>query len=454
MPEFPPGFLWGAATAAYQVEGAVDEDGRGPSIWDTFSHTPGRTHNGDTGDRAADHYHRLDGDLDLVADLGLSAYRFSVAWPRVQPDGRGGVNRKGLDFYRRLVDGLRARSVAPVPTLYHWDLPQPLQDTGGWLSRDTAERFADYAQIVCDALGDTAAMWTTVNEPQVAAFTGYGSGGHAPGLAGGDAAAVTAAHHLLLGHGLAAGRLRGAGARVGIALNLVPCRPESPADAAAAHRLDGYINRLFLDPVLGDGYPRDLAALLRPVTDFGFVRDGDLDVIATPLDFLGVNYYSSHLVRRPGAGGPGTADPVPQVDAEVVRPAGPTTTMGWALTPEAFTELLLRLHARSPGLPLYVTENGIACADYADPAGAVKDPERVAFLHAHLAAAHAALAAGVDLRGYFVWSLLDNFEWSFGYSQRFGLVHVDYPTGWRTPKASAWWYRRVARGNRLVGPSG
>ena len=440
---FPDGFLWGTATAAYQVEGAVEEDGRGRSVWDTFSHTPGKTTHGDTGDIAADQYHRLDDDLDLMARLGLTAHRFSVAWPRIQPSGRGAANRKGLDYYRRLVDGLRSRGITPAATLYHWDLPQPLQDAGGWPLRDTAKRFADYAGIVADALGDEAPMWITLNEPWVAAWLGHCEGIHAPGVRE-EAQAVASTHHLLLGHGLAARRLRaGAGedAQVGITLVLMPKRPRSddPTDVAAARRSDGNANRLYLDPLFRGSYPDDMLALYPSLADL--VEEGDMDVISEPLDFLGVNYYTRHLVA---------ADPDdPERGAMICAAEGETTAMGWGIEPDGLRESLLRVWREYAQVPLYVTENGAAFHDYADPEGDVDDPERVAYLEAHFRAAHRAIADGVDLRGYFVWSFIDNFEWSFGYSKRFGIVYVDYPTQRRIPKASARWYSGVIAENGL-----
>jgi len=460
---FPPGFLWGAATAAYQIEGAVTADGRGPSIWDTFSHTPGRVLGGDTGDVACDHYHRYREDVALLARLGLTGYRFSVSWARVQPAGRGPVNPAGLDFYRRLVDDLLAHGITPWATLYHWDLPQPLQDAGGWPARDTAERFAGYAEAVYAALGDRVPHWTTLNEPWCSAFLGYGSGGHAPGLTD-PAASVRAAHHLLLGHGLATRALRAAGATsVGITLNLYAVSPASdaPADADAARRIDALANRFFLDPLLRGRYPADAVDDLRPVTGFDHVHDGDLATIATPLDLLGVNYYSRHVVAGPaGPAGPpaGAARPAScWPGSEHVRFTSrglPVTAMGWEIDPAGLGETLLRLHREYPAVALYLTENGAAFDDTPAPDGEeVPDPDRVGYLDAHLRACHGAIAAGVPLRGYFAWSLLDNFEWSFGYARRFGLVYVDYPTQRRIPKSSGLWYAGVARRNGLAGPA-
>ncbi len=448
---FPPGFVFGAATAAYQIEGAADEDGRGRSIWDTYSHTPGRTFGGHTGDVACDHYHRYRDDVALMRELGLSAYRFSVSWPRVLPEGAGRVEQRGLDFYRRLVDELLEAGIDPWLTLYHWDLPQALQDRGGWADRDTAARFADYSAVVVDALGDRVRHWSTLNEPMCSSLIGHMAGAHAPGLQD-PVAASRAVHHLLLGHGLAAGRLRAAGVEsFGITLNFTPMSPasDSPADLDAARRLDGQQNRMFLDPVVSGAYPADvvddLAAAGAPLP----VQDGDLEIIAAPLDWLGVNYYFEQTVRA-GAR-PADKPPTSFIGGENVvelDPEGPTTTMGWGISPRAFTDLLLWLGAKAPGLPLMITENGSAWDDVVDAEGAVHDPERVDFLLRHLAAMTAAVERGADVRGYFAWSLMDNFEWARGYAQRFGLVHVDYDTQRRTVKDSGRVYAEVLRRHR------
>lgn len=434
------------ATSAYQVEGAVDEDGRGPTIWDTFSHTPGRTRDGHTGDVACDQYHRYEEDAALMAELGIGAYRFSVAWSRIQPEGRGRANPRGLDHYRRLVDALERHGVTPVLTLYHWDLPQALEDRGGWADRDTAARFAEYAAIVGDALAEEVPIWITLNEPWVAAWLGYGAGVHAPGKAD-DALALAATHHLLLAHGLAREALEVPG-RVGITLNLEPHRPASDReeDVRATRLADLHMNALFLDPLFGRGYPAELVEHYRDVSDFGFVRDGDLEAIARPLDFLGVNYYRRQTIaaRDPGEGivveVPGSLGAW-----SVVPPGERVTTMGWPIDPTGLFELLLRIHRDHAPARVLVTENGAAFDDVVGPDGRIVDPERIDFLEGHLAAAREALEAGVPLEGYFVWSLLDNFEWAHGYHQRFGLVHVDFPTQRRTPKESARWYGEVAR---------
>ena len=452
---FPEGFLWGAATAAYQIEGAVHQDGRGASIWDTFCHTPGRIFHGDTGDIADDHYNHLATDLRLMADLGLKAYRFSVAWPRIQPSGRGPANQRGLDFYRRLVDGLQQLSITPVVTLYHWDLPQALELEGGWTSRQVVDRFAEYAGIVFDALGDRVPLWITLNEPWVSAWLGYGTGVHAPGIAD-RGKALAATHHLLLAHGRAiqAMRARGrAGARFGIALSLSPVRPATAGamDVEAAHRVDGQVNRLFLDPIFHGRYPEDVVARHETV-GVDLRRDDDLATIATPVDFLGVNYYSCQTVAastvEQGEPGGRLAD----LGVVAVTPPGvQTTAMGWGIEPDGLRHLLITLDRQYTKVPLYITENGAAFHDYTDPEGGIDDVERIDFLESHLHAAHRSLEAGVNLKGYFVWSLLDNFEWAHGYSKRFGLIYVDYATLRRTPKASFRWYREVIARNRLPG---
>ena len=439
---FPAGFQWGVATASYQIEGAVSEDGRAPSIWDTFAHTPGAVRDGDTGDVANDHYHRWREDVELIAGLGVDLYRFSLAWPRLQPSGRGALNQTGVDFYSRLVDALLERGVQPWVTLYHWDLPQALQDAGGWPERDTAERFAEYAALVYERLCDRVGVWTTLNEPWCSAFLGHAHGRHAPGIQD-DEAALRAAHHLLLGHGMAvrAMRERAPANRFGLTLNLTPTDPasEDPADVDAARRIDALANRLFLDPVLLGRYPDDAPPLP--------VQDGDAAIIAQPLDVLGVNYYFRQLAR---AGGASNGRPSPWVgsrDVEFVSRGLPQTEMGWEIDAQGLHDVLSRVHRDYPAIPLYVTENGAAFADEVSADGSVADPERVAYLDGHLRAARRAIADGVDLRGYFVWTLMDNFEWGHGYSKRFGLFHVDFVTLQRTPKDSARWFAEVTRRN-------
>ncbi|WP_030166677.1 GH1 family beta-glucosidase [Spirillospora albida] len=449
---FPEGFLWGAATAAYQIEGAAAEDGRTPCIWDTFSRVPGKVLNGDTGDVAADHYHRRREDVAAMARLGLSAYRFSISWSRVLPGGR--PNRKGLDFYSALVDELLEAGIAPVATLYHWDLPQELEDAGGWPVRDTARRFADHAERIGRVLGDRVHTWTTLNEPWCSAFLGYAAGVHAPGRVEPEAA-LAAAHHLNLAHGLAVRALRGVvspTARHSITLNMHQLRGEPDA----VRQVDGIANRVFLDPVLGRGYPEDVIADTASVSDWSFVRDGDDAVIAAPLDVLGLNYYSPTLVRRWDGTSPrvhadghkqGAASPFVGCDTvEFLRQPGPYTAMGWPVDANGMEEMLLRVHRDHPGVPLMITENGAAFDDEIDAGGRIGDADRIAYLRDHIAAVESAIDAGADVRGYFAWSLLDNYEWAYGYARRFGLIHVDYATGNRTWKDSAAWYRdRIAR---------
>ena len=429
---FPSDFVWGAATAAFQIEGAADADGRGESIWDRFCRTPGKVANGDTGDRACDHYHRWPEDLDLMASLGVGAYRFSVAWPRIQPDGRGAANRKGIDFYRRLVEGMLERGISPLATLYHWDLPQRLQDDGGWASREIVDRYVDYARLVFDGLGDLVDAWITHNEPWVTSFLGYAYGVKAPGVADWSQA-LAAAHHALLSHGRAVNAFRADGGRgeIGITLDLTHVTGEPDA----ARRLDGHRNRWFLDPVLRGGYPADLVELYEErVGPLEFVLPGDLEEIAAPIDFLGVNFYQPAVVRPSSTDGPLALEQVPW--------DGPRTAMGWTVEPTSLTALLLRLKRDYGEVPLVITENG---ASYDDPEldgqAVIEDPQRVAFIRGHVEAVERAVEAGVDVRGYYVWSLLDNFEWEHGYDRRFGIVAVNFENLKRTPKRSALWYR-------------
>jgi beta-glucosidase len=441
---FPKGFIWGVATAAYQIEGAWNEDGKGESIWDRFSHTPGKIAHGDTGDVACDHYHRWREDVALMKELGLHAYRFSISWPRLFPEGRGRVNPAGLDFYSQLVDALLEAAIKPFITLYHWDLPQALQDDGGWPARSTAGAFAEYADVISRHLGDRVKHWITFNEPYVSAMVGYLEGRHAPGHSDLDEA-LAVAHHLLLAHGWTVPVIRRniPGARVGITLNLSGQTPASPsaADRAAAWLRDGVINRWFLDPLSARGYPADIVQHYGNPMDF--VQAGDLEAIAAPLDFLGVNYYTRGVVRSSVVA---EAENAPRT----VFPNPERTEMEWEVYPEGLYELLGRLHFGYHFPALYVTENGAAYPDQIGPDGQVDDPLRVAFLKEHLAAAARAIAAGVPLRGYFAWSLMDNFEWAYGYSKRFGLIYVDYPTQRRVLKTSTHWYRRVIAANAVV----
>jgi beta-glucosidase len=437
---FPDGFLWGVATSAYQIEGAARVDGRGESIWDTFARRDGTILHGDTGDIAADHYHRLEDDLDLLKRLGMQAYRFSIGWPRVQPDGKGALNAKGIDFYRRLLNGLAERSIEPMVTLYHWDLPQALGDDGGWLNRDTAKRFADYVTRMVESFGEFGPRWVTLNEPWCSAFLGYYEGRFAPGHRDYDEA-YTAVHHLLLAHGsgLAAIRAGAPNAEVGITCNLADIAAATATDGDAARAADMEENRLFLDPVFLGRYPEDAPDLLR---DERLVREGDLDAISAPLDFFGLNYYIREVVAADGG--------EPHRGWRRVPPTGELTSKGDGIAPDGLTKVLQRTqNDYTRGLSIYITESGAPYNDYIDPEGRVNDSERIEYLAKHFVAARAAIDSGVDLRGYFVWSLLDNFEWDSGYSMRFGIVFVDYSTQRRIPKSSALWYRQVIRSNGI-----
>jgi beta-glucosidase len=468
--EFASNFVIGSATASYQIEGAAHADGRGPSIWDTFSHSPGRVVNGDTGDVADDHYHRWESDLDLMAELGLQAYRFSIAWPRIQPTGSGRVNEAGIAFYSRLVDGLLARGIRPIATLYHWDLPQPLEDAGGWPARDTAFRFAEYAAHTVEALGDRVHTWTTLNEPWCSAYLGYGSGGHAPGRTDG-AAALAAVHHLNLAHGLAVPEIRRAATNdpdVSITLNFHVIREaddDQGTGPEARRRIDALANRAFTGPLLHGAYPEDLLADTAGVTDWTFVHDGDLTLVHQPIDLLGVNYYSTVTVRmwdggseRSHADGHKDAGGSPWPGSERVEfmpQPGPHTAMGWNIAPDGLEELLVALHEEFTDLPLMITENGAAFDDQVvetDAGKQVLDADRVDYLARHFTAAHRAIQRGVDLRGYLVWSLLDNFEWSYGYTKRFGIVRVDYDTQERIVKQSGHWVSELIRTRRIPEP--
>lgn len=444
--QFPSGFLWGVATAAYQIEGAVREDGRGESIWDRFSHTPGQTHNGETGDVACDHYHRYEQDFDLLSEMGVQAYRFSIAWPRIFPDGDGPLNQKGLDFYNRLVDALLEREITPVATLYHWDLPQVLQDRGGWANRETADHFTRYAETIFRTLGDRVPFWITHNEPFCSGILGHHLGMHAPGLKD-MATAFRAIHHILLSHGQAVRVYRELGlqGQIGITLNLMPVYPASddPVDRGAQRALDGVMNRWFLDAVLKGAYPEDMITMLGALgVPLNFAQQGDAATIAAPLDFLGVNYYTRNVVRF---------DPESPTGFTILPPTLPTTEMDWEVVPHCFTELLCRLKAEYGETPIYITENGAAYRDEVTADGRVMDVERIDYLRSHAAAVHRAIQEGVDIRGYFAWTATDNFEWSFGYSKRFGLIYVDYETQRRILKDSAYFYRNLIQQNGLPG---
>jgi beta-glucosidase len=428
---FPDGFLWGAATSAYQIEGAWDEDGKGASIWDTFSHTPGRIADGSTGDVACDHYHRFREDVAMLGELGCTAYRFSVSWPRVLPDGAGAVNERGLDFYDALVDALREAGIVPMLTLYHWDLPQVLQDRGGWGSRETVDGFVRYAEVVAGRLGDRVPLWVTHNEPSVVAVDGHVLGEHAPGLRN-EALGVRVAHHLLVSHGLAVPAIRASApeADVGIVINIWPTAPasEDPRDAVAAERRYAAEARWYLDPLYGRGYPQEIVEISQRLGWAPPVADGDLEAIATPTDFLGLNYYSRNLVRH---------DPDDEpFHASSVDEDGEYTATDWLVHPDGLRQLLTRVHREHAPPAIYVTENGAAFDDVVSEDGVVHDERRTAYLREHLLASHRAIEEGVPLRGYFAWSLLDNFEWAEGYTKRFGVVRVDLDTQRRTVKDS------------------
>jgi beta-glucosidase len=452
---FPDGFLWGAATAAYQIEGAPDADGKGPSIWDTFSHTPGKVHHGDNGDVACDSYNRYPEDIAVLKELGLKSYRLSLSWPRIQPTGRGTANVKGLDYYNRVIDALLEADIEPSLTIYHWDLPQALQDEGGWANRDIANWFAEYAAIAGEAFGDRVSRWITLNEPWVVAHVGYRDGRHAPGVR--DAAqAVAANHHLLLSHGRAVSALRAANVKgeIGITFNLAVVRPTTPEAADFAAVLEARQNGNYLNPVFHGEYPSLIAddPAYCPAAVPGLVQDGDLAEISAPIDFLGVNYYSPSYVgvlaadgeprRGETVNGPGTVD---------VKPDGlAITAMNWLVVPDSIRELMTRVVAPVSGdLPVYITENGSSWYDYVTADGQVHDEERTDYLHRHLAALHGAIEDGVPLKGYFAWSLLDNFEWAEGYAKRFGLTYIDFETQRRILKDSAKFYASVVAANAV-----
>jgi beta-glucosidase len=444
MNKFPPGFIWGAATAAYQIEGAWNADQKGESIWDRFSHTPGKIENGDTGDIACDHYHRSQEDIKLMKEIGLQAYRFSISWPRLFPEGRGLPNQAGIDFYSKLVDNLLENGIEPYLTLYHWDLPQTLQDLGGWPARSTAEAFVEYARLVSQRLGDRVHNWITLNEPYVSAWVGYMEGRHAPGHQDVDEM-LAAAHHLLLAHGWSVPVIRenAPDAQVGIVLNLSGMVPASSsyADRAAARIWDGMVNRWYLDPLAARGYPLDVVQHFDRPMDF--ILENDLAAIAKPVDFLGVNYYTRWVVR---------SEVVPEEENEprtvFVNPN--PTEMGWEVYPEGLYEILGRIHFDYNFNRIYITENGAAYPDVINSQGQVEDPLRIAYLNEHLKSVSKAIAVGIPVKGYFVWSMVDNFEWAHGYSMRFGLIYVDYETQKRILKSSAAWYQTVINSNAVV----
>lgn len=463
---FSDDFVWGSATASYQIEGGAAEGGRTPSIWDTFSHTPGKVEGGDTGDVAIDHYHRWREDIETIKEMGLDAYRFSISWSRVQPGGSGEFNEEGIRFYSELLDALVAAGVKPVATLYHWDLPQELEDEGGWANRNTSYAFAEYAARMAAEFGDRVHTWSTLNEPFCTAYLGYASGVHAPGRTE-PAAALAACHHLNLAHGLATRAIRaavGEDAVVSVTLNfhvIRPDNPESAADRDAVRQIDALANRVFLGPMLSGHYDEDLIHDTRDVTDWSFVLPGDTQLIHQRIDVLGVNYYTTFRVKKYlGTGersrndghGESAASPwVGVTDIDFVDQGAPYTSMGWSIFPDGLTELLVSLSERYPGQALMVTENGAAFPDVVSEDGLVHDPERVAYYRDHIAAIADAIDAGADVRGYFAWSLFDNFEWAFGYNMRFGILRVDYDTLERTWKDSGRWYQQLIATRTLPG---
>jgi len=438
---FPNDFIWGAATASYQIEGAWDKDGKGESIWDRFSHTPGLVQDGDTGDMACDHYHLWRDDIKLMKELGLHAYRFSVAWPRILPEGLGKVNQAGLDFYDQLVDGLLKADITPFITLYHWDLPQVIEDEGGWPSRIVVDAFVEYADVISRKLGDRVKNWITLNEPWVSAFVGYREGRHAPGITD-HFKAVAASHHLLLSHGRAVPVIRANSpdANVGITLNLTPKESASSSihDRKATTWDDGDLNRWFLDPIVGRGYPQDIVEHYQ--YEMKFVQPGDMDVISVPIDFLGINYYTRNIIRSMDVDEEENLPPT-------VQQEGVITEMDWEVYPQGLYNMLGRLHFEYNIPIIYITENGAAFNDTVGSDGSVNDPQRLDYIKSHLQMVQKAIEIGVPVKGYFVWSLLDNFEWAFGYSKRFGIVHIDYETRKRIIKASGYWYSKAIQAN-------
>ena len=463
-PAFPTDFLFGASTASYQIEGGVKEGGRTPSIWDTFSHTPGIVFEGDTGDEACDHYNRYVDDIAAMAELGLTAYRFSMAWPRIQPGGKGEFSEEGFAYYHRILDELDRHGITPLVTLYHWDLPQELEDEGGWPERATVDAFVAYARRTVEEFKDRVTYWTTFNEPWCTAFLGYGSGAHAPGRSE-PANSLAAAHHLNLAHGLAYAAIKEVhpAAQVSIVLNSHLPRPWNVADerdVTAAQKIDALANRIFIDPYTKGAYPADLLEFTAGLTDWSFVRDGDLDAIKGTLDVVGVNYYSSHIVRHHDGPRVGTGEDGHKTtrfscwpgadDVQFMPLVGKRTTMGWNVDPSGFHAHLLRIQ-RDFGLPMIVTENGASWPDEVSEDGRIRDIDRSTYLHDHLQALLRAREEGADVRGYMAWSFMDNFEWAYGYSKRFGLLRVDYRSQQRTWKDSAYWYQETIR-NRAVAP--
>lgn len=443
--EFPNNFIWGTATASYQIEGAYDKDGKGESIWDRFSHTEGNVLNGDTGDEACDHYHRYQEDIELMKEIGLDSYRFSISWPRIMPSGKGEVNQKGLEFYSNLVDQLLEAGIEPAITLYHWDLPQALQDKGGWASRDTAEYFAQYARVIFSELGDRVSNWITHNEPWVVSFLGNAFGEHAPGIKD-YKTAIKVAHNLLLSHGLAVKEFRNLEieGEIGITLNLSPIysASESDEDKRAADIKDLFLNRWFLDPIFKGNYPKELKEEYQKEYGVPFIKDNDMEIIQEEIDFLGINYYSRNVVEYNSKSDILKFDSIKIEDAE-------HTAMDWEIYPDGLYELLHRINEQYTNKPLYITENGAAFSDELNDEGKVNDQDRIDYLKQHFKVAQQAISEGIPLKGYYVWSLMDNFEWAYGYNKRFGLIYINYETKERTLKESAYWYQRVIENNAI-----
>jgi len=445
LAKFPRDFVWGTATSSYQIEGAVNEDGRTPSIWDTFSKTEGKTYKGHTGDVACDHYHRYKEDVEILKEIGVKAYRFSIAWPRIFPE-EGKYNPKGMDFYKKLIDELQKRDIVPAATIYHWDLPQWAYDKGGgWLNRESIKWYVEYATKLFEELGDAIPLWITHNEPWCSSILSYGIGEHAPGHKN-YREALIAAHHILLSHGEAVKAFREMnikGSKIGITLNLTPAYPasEKEEDKLAAQYADGFANRWFLDPIFKGNYPEDMMELYSKIIgEFDFIKEGDLETISVPIDFLGVNYYTRSIVKY---------DEDSMLKAENVPGPGKRTEMGWEISPESLYDLLKRLDREYTKLPMYITENGAAFKDEVTEDGRVHDDERIEYIKEHLKAAAKFIGEGGNLKGYFVWSLMDNFEWAHGYSKRFGIVYVDYETQKRILKDSALWYKEVIQKNSI-----
>ncbi len=439
MRAFPKDFVWGAATAAFQIEGASSEDGRGESIWDRFCRVPGKVANGDTGDVACNHYHLYQQDVQLLKDLNIESYRFSISWPRIFPTESMTPNQQGIDFYKALVNTLIEQGITPMATLYHWDLPQWLENKGGWTNRDTVHYFKQFSETMFRELGDTVKNWITHNEPWVVSYLGYGNGVHAPGHQDLESF-LKASHHVLLSHGEAVKLFREMGpkdGKVGITLNMAPAYPqdESAESKLAANTWDGFLNRWFADPVFKGAYPKDMLDIYGEITSFSFIQDGDLDVISQPTDYLGINYYSITTAKQ------STEGEFSFLKVEPVTTGKPQTGMGWEIEPKGLTDLLIRLHQDYNGIPIYITENGAAFDDTIEEDGEIHDDLRLNYIKNHLEASLDAIENGVNLKGYYVWSFLDNFEWAFGYDKRFGVVYVDYETQKRTPKKSALWYR-------------